>query len=416
MAAHAARNDGPEGSIVRTSEIQGRCDERFAAVRDVFTEGFRAGRELGATVVVYVDDQPVVDLWGGLADARAGRAWEHDTPCPIFSGTKAVTATAALMLWQSGQYDVHAPVTTWWPEYGRAGKARTTGAHLLSHRAGLPLFQRQLPTAEAEHPDRLAEQLASQEPIWEPGTDHGYHALTYGWLNGEVVRRLTGHTVGEFVARQIAGPANLDLWLGAPEDVIARTAQISALPPPPDGERQPEGEEAISPAEAERIAALGKAFVAPESLISRALSSPAAYREPGARFNHPAVLRMGWPATGLLATGTGLAGFYREIVAGRLLHGPTLSEAIRPHAKGPDRVTIVNMAYGLGFMLPSRPMFIVPPAARAIAFGHTGAGGGFGLADPARGLAVAYLVNGMREHVGDFARGYRLLDAIYKSL
>jgi CubicO group peptidase (beta-lactamase class C family) len=199
--------------------------------------------------------------------------------------------------------------------------------------------------------------------------------------------------------------------------VIARTAVISAIRPPAAGTTGPSGppEESPDPAEAARIAALGKAFVDPDSLISRALSSPSAYREPGARFNHPAVLRSGWPATGLVATGTGLAGFYRELATGRLLTADTLAEATRPHSRGPDRVSIVDTAYGLGFMLHSRPMFVLPPAARDTAFGHSGAGGGFGLADPRRGLAIAYLVNGMSEHVGDFGRGYRLLDAIYRS-
>lgn len=396
-----------------SATTQGFCAEPFAAVREVFADNLEAGRELGATFVVYVGDELVVDLWGGVADQHRGRRWEHDTPCPVFSGSKAITATAALMLWQRGLYDVFEPVTTWWPEYGYAGKEATTAAHLLSHRAGLPLFERRLSTADGTNAELLAGVLAGQAPLWEPGTCHGYHALTYGWLVGEIVRRLAGCTVGEFVAKEIAGPLGLDLWLGASDDVIDRAAMIAALPPP---KREAPQRVPMEETTAEQIAALGRAFVDPQSLIARALASPAAYQEPGARFNNPHVLRAGWPATGLLATGRGLAGFYRELATERLLAPEILDAATALHAYGPDQVVMVDRAYGLGFMLPAAPMFVVPPQARGTAFGHAGAGGGFGLADRTRGLSMAYLPNGMRDHVGDFTRGYPLVEAVYEAL
>lgn len=406
----ATRSDPgrPDGT-----RVHGHCDPGFAAVRRVFEENLEAGREVGAALAVYAGDELVVDLWGGLADPREGRPWERGTACPLFSGTKAVTATAALMLWERGLYDVTAPVTSWWPEYGARGKRATTGEHLLSHRAGQPLFDRELPAEAGEDPGMLADVLARQAPLWEPGTDHGYHALTYGWLAGEAVRRLTGHTVGEFVAKEISGPLGLELWLGAPDGVIDRAARIGALPPP---RREAPAVAVLDDAARDSVARLGAAFTDPASLISRALASPAALREPGARFNNPRVLRAGWPATGALATARGLAGLYRELAAERLLSPSVLDAATAVHAAGPDRVNLLTMRYGLGFMLPSPPMFTVPPRAGATAFGHAGAGGGFGLADRARGVAMGYLVNGMRDPASDFTRGYRLTEAVYEAV
>src|SRR5262249_18637495 len=154
------------------------------------------------------------------------RAWQRDTPCLAFSCTKAVTAAAALLLAERGAYDLEAPVTSWWPEFGARGKEDATAEHLLSHQAGLPAFDRTVPAEEAHDPAAMAALLASQEPEWKPGTAHGYHALTYGWLAGEIVRRLSGHPVGEFVRTEIAGPRGLGLHIGAPDEVIERAARL----------------------------------------------------------------------------------------------------------------------------------------------------------------------------------------------
>ncbi|MDT7580246.1 MAG: hypothetical protein QOK35_1510, partial [Pseudonocardiales bacterium] len=170
--------------------VEGTCDPAFAGVRDAFAANLADGADLGASVAVYVDGRAVVDLWGGVADERAGRAWERDTRCVTFSCTKAVTATAALLLAERGAVSLDAPVTDWWPAYGAHGKDGTTGEHLLTHQEGLPAFDRTVSADEAADPAGMADQLAGQRPEWEPGTAHGYHAITFGWLAGELVRRV----------------------------------------------------------------------------------------------------------------------------------------------------------------------------------------------------------------------------------
>ncbi|GAA1898818.1 serine hydrolase domain-containing protein [Actinomadura bangladeshensis] len=382
--------------------VQGHCDPAFAGVREVFEQNFAEGRELGAAVAVYAGDRKVVDLWGGVADRRTGRAWLPDTPCFGFSCTKAVTAAAAALLAERGAYDVDGPVTDWWPEFGAGGKDGATAAHLLSHQAGLPAFARSVSAEEAADAPALAAELAAQKPEWTPGSAHGYHALTYGWLAGEIVRRHSGRTVGAFVEEEFA--RDLDLWIGAPDEVIERAAKMSA------GRRGA----ADHPRTRDRglLERLAAAYTDPDSMMNRALNNP----HPGkGGYNNPVVLRAGWPSAGMLATAPAFAGFYRDLVAGRILRPDTLREVIRPRVGGPDRTMLIDSSFGLGFMRPAQTFF-VPAAGRESAFGHTGAGGSIGLGDPDAGLALAYLPNLMGDHLTGDMRAYRLTEAAYASL
>jgi CubicO group peptidase (beta-lactamase class C family) len=377
--------------------VSGHCDPQFGRVATVLRASFARGEETGAAICVYSGDRLVADLWGGLADPRTGRPWQRDTPCLAYSCAKAVTAVAALQLAEAAGCDLDGPVTGWWPEFGAAGKAGTTTAQLLSHQAGLPAFTVPVSVAQAADPAALAARLAAQPPEWEPGTAHGYHALTYGWLAGELVRRLSGGTVGEYLARQIAGPHGLGLWLGGPASVIERAARIT---------RGPGASETRGPGH-------GSGGDEITDRARRAFGNPDMTSVPGGG-NSAEVLLGGWPASGLLATAAGLAGMYRALLAGQLLAPATLRRALVPQASGLDAVLGVPSAFGMGFMLPSAA-FWVPPPGRPAAFGHAGRSGAAGLADPARGLAVGYVTSRVTGGVAGGARAARLLSAVYAS-
>jgi CubicO group peptidase (beta-lactamase class C family) len=402
-------------------DIHGHCDPRFAKVRSTFAAHFERGEEVGAAVCVYLGDELVTDLWAGDADARSGRAWERDTPCLAYSCAKAVTALCALRLCADGAADVEGPVSAWWPEFAVAGKERTTTAHLLSHQAGLPAFSTPVTVAQSADAAALAARLAAQAPEWQPGSAHGYHALTFGWLVGELVRRVSGRTVGQYLAEYIAGPHALQLWLGGPEEVIARAARITRGGPRPLTEPAPVAAPAATgAAPAARGAGAASAVTGAGAgaggqmpdLTARAFSNPDPTSVPGGS-NSPEVLRAGWPASGLLATAGGLAGMYRDLLAGRLLDPAALRSALVPRASGPDRILGFSSAFGLGFMLPSETLW-VPPAGRESAFGHTGLSGAAGLGDTSRRLAIGYVTNRMGADVAA-ARAARLISAAYSS-
>ena len=373
----------------------GSCDPAFTAVRDVLAESIATGEDLGAAVSVYVDGRCVVDLWGGVADQRSGRAWEQDTACVTFSATKAVTATAALLLAERGTVSLDARVTEWWPEFGAHGKDGTTGVHFLTHQAGLPAFDREMSVDEATDAVGMAAHLAAQVPEWQPGTAHGYHALTFGWLVGELVRRHSRQRVGEYVRAEF-GP---DLWVGVPPDMVDGLARISAGRP---------ARGANIPISHDEITALVTAFNDPSSPMQRGTTNPPA------SFNNPAVLTAGWPAAGLVCTARALADFYSRLVAGEILAGDTIRDAVQERLRGPDRTMITESAFGMGYMRASTLMHL-PEAARATAFGHPGASGALGVGDLDCSLGFAYIPNLTRPNLGD-QRAYLLLEAVYAAL
>ncbi|MBG0828695.1 beta-lactamase family protein [Planomonospora sp. ID67723] len=432
------------------TKTSGRCDPRFSRVREVFDKHFAGGEELGAAFAVYLDGEPVVDLWGGVADRRTGRPWEHHTPALAYSCTKAVTATAGLLLAERGLLDLTAPVADVWPEFGQRGKERITVEQLFTHQCGLPTIEEPVPVEEFEDHAAIAARLARQEPIWEPGTAHGYHALTYGFLLSEVISRVSGKSVGEIVSTEIAGPLGLELWIGAPDDVAARAARLSAgdrvKPGGAGGPRAAGASDAAgasgasgagapsAPAETDAGAAtppstvaelpgqgpgdpvyeMARASLDKDSLMNRALGNPGVHRLPGGA-NHPVILRAGWPAMGVVATARGLAGFYRELVAGRILRPETLRDAMRRRVNGPDRVLFIDSSFGLGYMRPALT-FLTPARGAETAFGHTGLGGFLGLGDVEHGLAMGYTMNKMANAVSGSLRAYRLAEAVYDAL
>lgn len=386
-------------TLAMVGHVDGWVDPAFRAVREVFEASFADGRNVGAAVAAFVGGRAVVDLWGGLADARTGRTWVRDTPCVTFSCTKAITATAALRVAQDLGAESDERVATWWPEYAVAGKDATTLADLLTHRAGVPAFDRPVTATEAADPAAMAALLAEQRPVWEPGTGHGYHALTFGWLVGEYVRRHTGRTVGEYVRSHLGD----ELWIGVPPAVAQRAARVAF----PAAEQMAWSD--AGPIDAATVARLAQAYRDPDSLLMRASVNPVA------AYNKPDVLAGGWPASGLVTTARALAQFYRDLVGGALLATGPLREAIRERVRGRDLVLLLESAFGLGYMLPSQN-FILPEPARVTAFGHPGAGGAIGLGDIDNQVAIAFVPNLRRDWLAGDRRAHDLVAAVYNAL
>ncbi len=379
--------------------VEGACAEGYEAVRDAFAANFVDPGEIGAAVAAVVDGRLVVDLWAGLADAHTGRAWQEDTPVLVYSATKGPTAVCALRLWERGLLDIDAPVAELWPEFAAAGKAAVTTRHLLSHQAGLPVFDEPISFTDCHDHDRVAARLAVQTPRWEPGTDHGYHPLTWGWLVGEVVHRVAGRSVGAMLADEVAGPLDLDLWVGLPAE---REAAVARLAP---GRLDMTGATPGDPA----LAFLA-AIMDIESLTFKAFANPPGQLDVES-FNAPDLHQAEWPAANGIATARALARLYGELAQDRLLSAATLDEASRAQVSGPDLVLAVDTAFGLGFSLHS-----VMTAHGPASFGHEGAGGSVAFADRSQGLGFAYVMNQLTASLGADRRSRRLVDALYGCL
>src|SRR5581483_5263521 len=213
------------------AEVHGTFDARFAGVRDALDWTLSEGLDVGASAAVFVDGEPVVDIWGGLADEAAGTPWERDTITNVWSTTKTMTALCALILADRGELDLHAPVARYWPEFKSGGKDRIEVRHLLGHTAGLSGWAEPLAPEELADWDRCTELLAGQEPWWEPGTASGYHAVTQGYLVGEVVRRISGRSLGTFFREEVAEPLGADFHIGLPPEHDGRVARLIPHPP-----------------------------------------------------------------------------------------------------------------------------------------------------------------------------------------
>ncbi|MFJ3194973.1 serine hydrolase domain-containing protein [Streptomyces griseoviridis] len=385
-------------------DVNGVVAGGFEPVRDAFARNFTALGDRGAAVAVYRDGHRVVDLWAGTKDVDGTAPWEHGTAQIVRSATKGVAAAVVLLLSQRGELDLDAPVGVYWPEFKAAGKERTRVWHLLAHRAGVPVLDRPLTLAEAADPALGAEAVAAQAPAWEPGTDHGYHAQTFSWLTGELVRRVTGgRTVGELIAEEIAGPLGAELWLGLPESQTARVGRVGRVEAP----EQPGG------LRTRPKRAVSEAYADPASLTRRAFAAITPLPDE----NDPGYRASALPASSGIATADGLARFYASLIGevdgGRRLFTPeTVAAARTERSAGPDRVLVVGTRFGLGSMLHSP----ASPLLSAGSFGHPGRGGSLGFADPESGIAFGYVTNGFRTGVTADPRAQALVRALRRSL
>ncbi|MFG2114760.1 serine hydrolase domain-containing protein [Streptomyces sp. NPDC048718] len=386
--------------------INGEVAPGFEPVREAFAANFTQHGDIGAAVCVYWHGRPVVDLWGGVADPETGRPWTRETLQLVYSATKGATATAAHILVERGMLDLDAPVAKYWPEFAANGKADIPVRWLLSHRAGLVALDEPLPLPQALAWDPMAAALAAQRPLWAPGTAHGYHGRTWGWLVGEVIRRVSGRSPGRFFADEIAGPLGLDFYIGLPTSERDRVSRMVYRRPAVDLTTVPA--EAVPEELREQVAA----WRDPNSFSNRAyaVTDPAAID-----FDSPEVQAAELPSSNGIGTAQALARMYAALIGEvdgvRLLAPETLTSATEEQASGKDQVLVFPSRFGVGYMLPTDDNPMTGPKA----FGHTGRGGSLAFADPEHGIAFGYVMNHIISGSGD-PRADALAEAVRMSL
>ncbi|MEJ0026035.1 MAG: serine hydrolase domain-containing protein [Rhizomicrobium sp.] len=375
------------------SEVHGFAHDKFAEVKKMFEENIASGADIGASFSATVNGETVVDLWGGYADPAKTRPWEKDTIVNVYSTTKTMTALTALLLADRGLLDFDAPVARYWPEFAANGKADIKVSHLMSHSAGLSGWKEKVSKSDIYDWEKATALLAAQAPFWEPGTAPGYHALTQGYLVGEVIRRITGKTVGTVFREEIAQPLDADFWIGLPASEDDRVAELLA---PPQGEAVADG-----PAMSELMANM-----ATNPGIDVAETRTRAWR--GAEI----------PAAG----GTGNARSIARIHAilandgvaqgKRFLSQEGTRKALEPQIEGTDLIMNVPAKFGLGFGLPGGLMPLPNP--NAMFWG--GYGGSLAIIDMDAKMSIGYAMNRMLGTTTGDLRGIGLAFAMWRAI
>jgi len=386
-------------------EIHGDCRPKFARVKDAFAKEFADGNELGAGVALTHRGELVVDLWAGHRDSARTQPFERDTLVNVYSTTKGITAISLHRLVDEGKVDLDAPVARYWPEFAQAGKATLPVRYLLSHQAGLAAVKKPLPPEALFDWSAMTAALAEQAPWWEPGKAHGYHALTFGWLNGEIVRRVRAKKLGDVVREEIARPLGATFEIGFGPELDARVSDLAQGPiHPPTGDVD--------------FNLLKAVTENPEGLLAKAFGNPPVMA-PGL-VNSRAWRAAEIPGANGHSNAHSLARIYAPLANGgeafgvRLLSNAAIERARTPQVDGKDQVLPFRTRIGLGFFMPS-PDEPVGPNSRS--FGHGGAGGSYSHADPEHRLSFGYAMNLM--HTGAWLvdpRPRRLLEAAYASL
>ncbi|NUS22516.1 MAG: beta-lactamase family protein [Mesorhizobium sp.] len=373
--------------------IDGLCDARFARVRDAFAWCFAQGLEHGGGVTVVVEGRTVVDHWGGHADAARTRPWRRDTLINVWSSTKGVVALAIAMLVERGKLDYAAPVARYWPEFAEGGKERITLDQVMSHQSGLNGLAVPMNEAGLLAWTPYTDALAAMSPLWDPGSRCVYHALSYGHLAGEVLRRVDGRSVGRFVAEEIAGPLGADFHIGLPEPEDSRAAEMIEGPKTSDWVE----------------------FV-------RASPFPQACDNPAPRAlapNDRAWRAAEVPGGNGQSTAHALARIYGVMAAGGAFEGRPLigraaiEEAARPRFRGIDDSFALPAAFAAGYQIED-PVY--GGRASPQTFGHTGWGGAVGFADPGAAVGFGYVTNRMLGFDDLDPRRKALIDAVYDAL
>jgi Beta-lactamase class C and other penicillin binding proteins len=374
--------------------INGTCDPRFERVAELFDSKLKGGQELGASLFVNIDGQDVIDLWGGIRDRENLEPWVEDTIVNVFSASKTVTSLAVLMLVDRGEVDLRAPVADYWPEFAQNGKERAEVRHLISHTVGLPAWEPPFSLADALDIEGSTARLAAQAPWWEPGSRGSYHASSFGHLNAELVRRVTGRSLSDFIASEICGPLDADFYLGLDDELFDRVATV--YPPPPEtgsSPRVPADSQAEDPYAIEREL----------SRRTRLGSFSGQKRDPLALFNSPEWRRSKLAGSsghanarglGRIMSALSLDGISRGV---RLLSPETIAEIFEEQFRGIDAYYMKPIRWGVGYALAPKeskergPLPFLRPSARTCYW--YGTGGSLSIADVERRITFTYTMN-----------------------
>ena len=375
--------------------IAGFCDERFGKLREEFAENFGRRRERGGALAVWHDGRVVCDLWGGWSDLGRQVPWSRDTIVNFFSVSKALCAIAIMRLVDRGVLDLDARVANYWPEFAQAGKETVTVRQLMSHQAGLPAIREPLPDGAAMECNVMTTALAAQAPWWKSGTAHGYHVNTFGFLAGEIVRRISGRTIGTLLREDVAGPLGADVHIGLPASQHHRVSDFLW----PGNAKKPE-------IDSDDTLMRWNTYWNPPGLSGSHWVNTSRWREAEV------------PSTNGHGNARGIARVYAALASGGTLDGihilssEALTAATAEQVNGPDIINQRPSRFGIGFQLtqPERPLGPNPGA-----FGHFGAGGSLGFCDPEARVAFGYVTNDMGPRWQN-PRNRALLDALYPSL
>jgi len=387
--------------------VSGACDTKFSAVAEAFIENFEKHGEVGASVAVTLEGKTVVDLWGGQK-TDGGVPWERDTVCTVFSCTKGASAFCAHLAADRGLLDLDVKVATLWPEFATNGKEDALVSMMLDHSVGVPGLREEVPRGACYDYDYMAGRLAKEAPFWKPGTRNGYHGFTSAWTVGEMVHRSTRTRMGKFLAQEIAGPLGIEFWMGLPEEFESRVAPV--IPYPPDDKA--------------RTTRIALAMMAdPMGPTGRFMLNGGGFN-PNAREAHAAEIGS---ANGI-TNGRGLAELYAPLANGGALNGKRFVGADTLKRMGQvsvatheDATLMIPTRFSLGFMksMDNRKLDNAENCSVILsdaAFGHVGAGGSLGFADPEARLSFGYAMNKMGLGILMNERGQSLVDATYRAL
>lgn len=400
-----------------TPRIQGTVAPGFEPVRRAFHDNFLYRGEVGAGLCVYRDGEKVVDLWGGTADRKKGRQWTADTPAVLFSATKGLAAMALLKLVDAGRLELDAPVSRYWPAFGADDKRDITVRMLINHRSGLVAIEQPLTIDDfANHPERVVAALEQQAPLWEPGTQQGYHAVSYGPYVGELFRRVAGEPLKTFFRRELSLPLGADAWIGLPDQ---GPPQVSTLYPSGLGTVLGRVVPEVLLGDSLETRVLGAGLLDKESYAHRALANPAELGALGLKnVNRMDVLRLELPWMGGVASARAVATLYAPLAHGGEWAGKRWfrTESIEPLKarqswQTRDNVLHKPVGWSQGFIKEELHLFSPNPQM----FGHPGAGGALGFADPKARLSFGYVLNKMHWRIRS-PRALALCHAVYGCL